>query len=96
MKKQGRGFLWSKEEEQYLRNNYSTQNKDSLIAHYNKSWNAITRKASKLGLKRDIKKREYNRGWSEEDTKYLIKNYEFGDLEDIAISAISLGVLHKK
>ena len=84
MKKYGRGFIWTKEDEQYLKDNYSTQNKKDLIKFYNKSWNAITRKASNLGLKRDIKAREYNRGWSEEETRYLIDNYEFGDIAIIA------------
>lgn len=84
MKKQGRGFIWAEKEEQHLIDNYSDQNKEDLIKYFNRSWQAITRKASKLKLKRDIMKRQYNRGWTQEEEQYLRDHYEFGDLNEIA------------
>lgn len=84
MKKHGRGFIWADEEIGYLKSNYSTKSKEDLIKYFNKSWNAITKKASKLKLKRDITKQIYNRGWTNEEEQYLTDNYEFGDLNKIS------------
>jgi len=84
MKKQGRGYIWTEEEESYLIQNYSSDKLDHLTEYFSRSKQAIFKKAQKLGLKIDRAKADYNRYWSKKETEYLTNNYEFGDIDEIA------------
>jgi hypothetical protein len=84
MKKYGRGFVWTKEQEKFLIDNYSSENKELLIARLNRSWHSIKNKARKLNIKINTENRAYNKPWSAQDEQYLKENYEFGDLDQIA------------
>lgn len=60
---------WQQEEEQYLIENYVSQDIESLCETLNKTEAAIRNKASRFNLKKNKKT------WTEEEEKYLINNY---------------------
>lgn len=85
MKKQGRGFVWTEEEEKKLINIYNKRTVDDLVVIFKRSKTAILKKANKLGLVRDkASPRSYNKIWTEEDEQYLKNNYAFGNLNIVA------------
>ena len=83
-KKQGRGFVWVKKEEDDLIRSYNTTKMKDLVVYFERSKTAIRRKALKMGLKRNQTLRDYHRGWTEKEEEHLRQNYEFGNLEKIA------------
>src|SRR5574337_219922 len=84
MKKQGRGFVWTQEEESKLKEIYILKQLSELSQIFNRPETAIRKKALKLGINRDQTKKEYNKGWAGEEEKYLIDNYFNGDPSEIA------------
>ena len=54
-KKHGRGFIWTKEDEELLIDLYDSKTVNELVGIFERSKGAILVKAKKLGLKRDIK-----------------------------------------
>lgn len=84
MKKQGRGFIWTQEEETKLKEIYTIKQLSELSQVFNRPETAIRAKALKLGINRDQTKKEYNKGWSIEEEQYLINNYFSGDPNNIA------------
>lgn len=83
-KKQGRGFIWTKKDEDDLIRLYNITKMKDLAVYFGRSKAAINRKALKMGLKRDLALRDYNRGWTKDEEEYIKNNYEFGDLNKIA------------
>ena len=70
-------MIWQQEEEQYLIDNYSSQDIKKLCKILNKSEPAIRNKASRFNLEKCKK------SWTEEEEKYLIANYHKKDTETI-------------
>jgi len=52
MKKYGRGFVWTEEQDKYLKENYENGNPDEFVKVLGRSKNAIMIRAKKFGLKR--------------------------------------------
>lgn len=72
---------WSKEDTQYLIDNYIDGNKDQLkvlVSKLGRTAHSIRWRASKLGLTRD---ESY---WSDKETEFLIKNLDYLTYQDIA------------
>ncbi len=60
--------LWTKEEEQILKNNYNTPNFNQLSDILDKSKKSIQRKAERLGIKR-------RKLWKSQEIEFLKENY---------------------
>ena len=80
---------WSKEDEQFIKENYKTMTVSEIAGYFNVSQKAARGKIERLGL--DLK--SLNRGlaavWNEEDVEYLKENWM--EKQDIEI-AIHLGL----
>lgn len=80
---------WSKEDEQFIKENYKTMTVSEIASYFNVSQKAARGKIERLGL--DLK--SLNRGlaavWNEEDVEYLKENWM--EKQDIEI-AIYLGL----
>ena len=83
-KKQGRGFVWTPQEEKDLIRLYKKSKMSDLKEYFNRTERAITRKALNLGIKRIIGFVGVNKIWLEEENLYLKKNYATGNLDEIA------------
>lgn len=83
-KAHGRGFIWTSNEEKKLSEIYKKTSLDRLVSIFGRSESAIREKARKLGLKRDGTARKYNREWTAKEEAYLVENYEFGNVNEIA------------
>lgn len=84
MKKQGRGFIWSPEQENELILIYNNKTLSELSLYFKRSEIAIRAKALKLKLNRDLTRNYYNRKWTDKEEQYLKNNYFGGDLKEIA------------
>lgn len=63
-----KSLLWSKEEIEYIKKNYTFENKEVLLSVLtNRTWDSIQVKAKSIGLSRTK--------WSNDEIKYLIKNF---------------------
>lgn len=66
---------WTKEEEQFLRDNYGKYGPAYCAKTLNRAYKAVTVKASKLDLTKSLTKYR----WSKQEDKFLIQNYsEYG------------------
>jgi endogenous inhibitor of DNA gyrase (YacG/DUF329 family) len=67
---------WSKEEINYLIQNYASVDNNELEKHFNRKINEIIRKANSLGIKK-------NNWWSDEEFQILKDNYPFMSNKDL-------------
>lgn len=72
------GQAWSKEEVDYLRNNYSKMETKELCENLNRTGNAIRSRASKLNLKRP------SLLWTKEEDEYLEKNCKKKSIKEMS------------
>jgi len=63
---------WTKEDINFLTENYLDLSKEELIKKFGKTWKAISNKALALGLK----KCNFRKLWTESELNFLKKQYE--------------------
>lgn len=66
--------IWSKEEEQFLRDNLATMSYDELAEHFQVEKVKVVDKANKMGLNRKLLSGEL---WSKEEDELLAKHFEW-------------------
>ncbi len=67
---------WTKKEIEFLRKNYPKMETENISSQLKKSPNSITKKASRIGLKKQI--------WADEEEQYLKENYNKKIRKDLA------------
>jgi len=80
---------WLPEEDAVLQQVFSEGEKESIIDGLQPwSWNAICRRAEKIGVKRNLSvvhtRRERDNDWTDQEIEYLKQNYSTGSIEEMA------------
>jgi len=75
---------WTKEEEQYLTDNYFSTSRNDLSAYLNRSLNSITAKGSQLKLNKDWTKFRRHEAWTQEEIDYFKTNYDGCDMKEMS------------
>ena len=71
---------WTKDDIQYLKDNYEYGNTYDIATHLNKSYQAILNKATRLGLQRKVIMYTADDAWADDELQCLITYYPIGDL----------------
>ncbi len=74
---------WTKKEDEYVKEKYPLSDKNELLLVLDRTWNSIQHRAKKNKIKRLIidNKKVKAKIWTDEETIFLINNYQFGDKE---------------
>ncbi|HFI0463237.1 TPA: hypothetical protein ACGO1T_001810 [Streptococcus suis] len=75
---------WSKEDEQFIKDNYKTMTVDEIAEHFNVSQKAARGKIERLGLDLQSLNRRLAAVWNEEDVEYLKENWMYKQDVEIA------------
>lgn len=66
---------WTKEETEFLKENYATMRLSELTEKLNKHKEQIRNKSKDMGLRKNAKVYSPRRYWSDKELKFLINNY---------------------
>lgn len=83
--------VWTKDEEQYLTDNYKFKRNNVLARELGRTARSVSEKANRMGLKkmsiRSERKNKWDRvkrAWSDKEERFLIEN--FGSMETIEMA----------